>query len=411
MLNRTILILSLVGMVLAVHLWIQKARGFDQGCLGIRKPSVEQIARASSEGCTASSLEAASHILGVSNAAWAYAFFFGLSLVSFSKAFVRDSAARRLHLASEAAIVPAALYACYLVFYQAFVAHAFCVLCLTTAALIGILFILHLALRLRGGYRPAAEPERATELGYAVGSLFAAMGLMVAVLVFVNRIGTRPLDQGESEAEIDRVVGTALPLYIDGRKLMEMRSCRFDPNQPRKIDLAKLIDPDMPFIGNPGGVPVVVFYDPNCPHCREHGPLYLKLAEQDKDRGKFYILPRMLWDFSLLQMQAIELARQEGKYFEMWRLMLDRQLPRGMGLPDIEKLFAELGLPTENLKARLDGVLPATRALLRRSAAVGVTATPTTFIGGWRVFSYNGSAECVGTLVDRVVSAEKSARK
>ena len=35
MLNRVILFLSLAGMILAIHLWIQHERNFDKGCWGL----------------------------------------------------------------------------------------------------------------------------------------------------------------------------------------------------------------------------------------------------------------------------------------------------------------------------------------------------------------------------------------
>src|ERR1700691_5262896 len=184
MLNRLILILSLLGMVLAVHLWIQKARGFDQGCLGLEKPTEVQMGDA---GCNASSLEASSHFFGFLKAPLRYAFFFGLALVSFAKFVVPGRWARRLHRLCEAGIVAAALYAGYLVCFHAFVAHAFCILCLTTGGLISVIFCLFAAVRLRGGYQPVSDSARGLEMGYAGGALFGAMGLLLAVVLFVNR--------------------------------------------------------------------------------------------------------------------------------------------------------------------------------------------------------------------------------
>jgi uncharacterized membrane protein len=405
MLNRLILVLSLLGMVLAVHLWIQKARGFDQGCLGLEKPAEVRVAEV---GCNAGGLEAASHLLGVSNAAWSYAFFFGLSLVSFAKVVVPGTWARRLHWLSEIAIVPVTLYAGYLVLFQAFVAHAYCVLCLTTAALIAAIFCLHAAVRFRGGYRPVAESAQSVEMGYAGGALFGAVGLLLAVLLFVDRLGTRPLDQGNSLAELNQVVGQALPIYIDGKRLSEMRACHFDWDAKR-IDAEDICSPDTPFLGKPGGIPVVIFFDPNCPHCRDYYPDFLALADKFKDRARFYILPRMLWRFSLSQIEALELARREGKYFEMWQLQFATRHRGGMEAADLEVLFRKLGLPTDGLASRLDAVKPGVMAELARANAAGIDATPAIFIDGLKVFPYNQSPECVDTLINRRIAADWTA--
>ena len=128
MINRLILWLSLAGMILALHLWIQKARGFDQGCLGLSKPVfvVEK-------GCSEVSALPASHLLGVSNAAWGYAFYFGMALLSFAKIFATPHWARRLHVLGEIGVAVALLYSGYLVYQMGFVAHAWCVLGSCTA--------------------------------------------------------------------------------------------------------------------------------------------------------------------------------------------------------------------------------------------------------------------------------------
>jgi len=92
MINRLILWLSLAGMILALHLWIQKARGFDQGCLGLETHAVE----VAEGGCASAGLEAGSHLFGVSNAAWGYAFYFGLALLSFGKIVTSASCRERV---------------------------------------------------------------------------------------------------------------------------------------------------------------------------------------------------------------------------------------------------------------------------------------------------------------------------
>lgn len=221
--NRLILWIALAGMILALHLWIQKARGFDQGCFGFSKPAVVADA-----GCREMSALLAGHLLGVSNAAWGYAFYFGLALLSFAKIVAPPTWSRRLHALSALGVSAALIYSLYLVGLMVFSLQTCCVLCLTSAVLIVILAGLHVGLWRRGGFHPLTEETRGTELGLAVGGLFAAMGLLVVVVLFVNRIGTRPLNQGETGRELEALVGNSLPVFIDAQKLSEMAACYFE---------------------------------------------------------------------------------------------------------------------------------------------------------------------------------------
>ena len=404
MINRLILWLSLAGMILALHLWVQKARGFDQGCLGMSKPVF-----VSEGGCAEVSDLPASHLLGVSNAAWGYSFYFGLAVLSFAKLFTRPMWARRLHQVGEIAVAGALLYSGYLVFQMGFVAHAWCVLCLTSAALVTTLAVLHAVLRGRGGFQPIGEQARATELALATGGLFVASGLLVAVLLFVNRIGTRPLDQGNTAKEIERLVGESLPVYIDAQKLQEMRACHIDWNAPT-LPPGKFVRDGTPGFGAKDGIRVVLFYDPNCAHCREHfTKAFSPLLEKFGDRARFFVLPRMLWDYSSNQVAALRLAESTDKYLEVWRGMFAAQKEKeGMSVPEIAALFTRLGLDASNLEARLgalQGELQAQRDLARES---GIDAVPAVFINGRRVWRANMTPDCIGILIDRRIAAEST---
>lgn len=400
MINRLILWLSLAGMILALHLWIQKARGFDQGCLGLETHAVELA----EGGCASAGLEAGSHLFGVSNAAWGYAFYFGLALLSFGKIVTSATWARRLHWVAEGVVTLGFLYSAWLLYFQAFVAGAFCVLCLTSIGLVTTLAALHVALRLRGGFQPVGEGARARELGLAAGALFAAMGVLVGVLVFVNRLGTRALDEGNGALEMRRIVGRMLPAYIDPEKLGDLRACHFDGMAP-PLDVAKFIGPDTPFLGKADGVPVIVFFDPHCPHCRSFYPTYLNLAEKYGDRAKFYVLPRVLWDFSIPAVSALKLAERSGKYFDLWKLEFAHPRNRRLTMEALTAIYGQLGLDTTGLAARLEAVRPQVVAERKRAIAAGITGVPAIFIDGRKVFPINYSADCLGTLLDGAARA------
>ena len=400
--NRLILWLSLAGMILALHLWVQKARGFDQGCLGLNTHPAPRLAGG---GCNDADSQSASHLFGVSNAAWGYAFYFAMALVSFAKILASPKWQARLSVAGEAGVSLALLYSGYLVYQMGFVSHAWCVLCLTSTAIVAALFGLHLVLRIRGRAELLTEEACTAEFRGGVGAILGAMGVLLGVLLFVDRLGTRPLDQGSTAKELQRVVGRSLPLFIDDAKLREMRACRLDWQAPA-LDLRKFIGPDTPFIGKASGIPVIVFFDPNCPHCKEYEAEYLQAAERFKDRARFMILPRLLWDESLPQAEALKLAEGSGKYFELWHAMFARQPgPRsGMTTEQIRALFKEFGLDSADLEKRLGAARPVVLAMRDAAKAAGVDEVPMVFVDGQPVWSENNTPDCLGTLIDRINS-------
>jgi protein-disulfide isomerase/uncharacterized membrane protein len=377
MLNRVVFLLSLLGMVLALHLWIQKERNFDQGCWGFGR-----TATASSiwEGCRAPKLQQAGSLLGVSSAAWGYAFYFAMAALAFGKCVLPAALAQRCHATAEVAVAVAFPYSTYLVYFQAFVAKAFCPLCLVSAALVTALFVIHAVQYVRGRFVPILESQRMAEVGYAAGMTFLAMGGLVALLLFVDKIGTRASGPA---------TGQVAPVQ--------------PPLKPQEWIVA-----DTPALGAAHGVSVVAFFDPNCPHCAGSYTTMTKLAERYKDGATIYVFPRVLWDYSMLQVQALELAKQNNKYFEMWKLQFEKRKKGGMNLQDIETLFRELGLDTRDLEKRLAATRPAVLAQRDKAKAAGVNSTPTIFVEGAPVIGPARSEENMGKLIEQAIAARKA---
>lgn len=401
--RRLILVLSLAGMVLALHLWIQKARGFDQGCLGL--DTHPAAVTASEGGCAEVGMLPASHLFGVSNAAWGYAYYFGLALLTFGQLVMGRDTARRFHRIGEAATAAAFLYSAYLVHQMGFVAHAWCVLCLGSATLVTVLLGLHVALRRRGESEPVDDGRKLVELGFAAGALFAALGVLAGVLLFVDRLGTRPLDEGSTVKELERAVGQILPVYIDGEKLLAMRACHFDWDAPA-LPADASATAATPFVGNPDGPAVTVFYDPNCPHCKAYHAMFRRLMEQWQDRARFTIRTRVVWPESTLQAEALQLAAHSGKYFELWQAMFDRQPgpKQSLTVPQIAEMYRTLGLDTTNLETRLAAERLTVLAARDAAKRAQIDDVPAIFIDGRRVWPSNQTADCLGTLLGRVMT-------
>jgi predicted DsbA family dithiol-disulfide isomerase len=228
--------------------------------------------------------------------------------------------------------------------------------------------------------------------------------------MFVNRLGTRPLDQGNSAREIEKLVGQALPLYIDGAKLAEMRACHLDRDGPA-LPPGKMPGAHVPFLGTARGPEVVVFYDPNCPHCKRHHEGFMLLAKKYGERARFAIRMRGLWEESLSAAEALKLAENTARYYELWEAMFAHQLgpKKAFSVELLAEIFREVGLNADDLANRLAAQRATVLAERDQAWAAGIDRAPMVFIDGRKVWSGNLSADCIGTLVDRSVARAAAA--
>jgi uncharacterized membrane protein/protein-disulfide isomerase len=400
-LERAILGLALAGMVLSVHLWIQKARDFDQGCWGVFKPTALDPA----DGCAGVALLPASHLLGISNAAWGYAFYFGVALASFARLAVGPRVGLVLHRARALATGAAFFYSAYLIGQMAFVARAWCVLCLLSAALVTALTLLQGMLHRRGGFAAIDDAERPRELAWAALAGMGAIGVLTAVLLFVNRLGTRPLGDGSTGHDLEAAIGRTLPQFIEAEKLAEMRPCRFDAGAPA-LEVRRLLDDATPFLGAADGVEVTVFLDANCPHCRAYYPTVRRLIDRHAARAQFALVPVVLWDESVGAAAAVRLAGRAGKALAVWDALFARELPPKGELreEELRRLLREAGVDAPDVAARLAAERGAAETMRTRLRAAGVRHAPALYVGGRRVWGPSRGEECVGRLIEQAAS-------
>ena len=407
MLNRLVFLFSLIGMILAIHLWIQKERDFDQGCWGFGESA--EAAATSPSGCRSAELEKISKFFGVSIAAWGYMFYFFVAAMAFAQLVLSARVARVCYAASEIGVALAFPYTCYLLYYQV-AAKAFCPLCIVSALLVASLFTIHVIKYRRGGFVAVSADQRAHEIGYSTGMSFVAVSALVAILLFVNHLGTRGFDEGSNAEKFTSMVGRSLPRYIEAAKLQEMKPVGFNFNIP-SLRMEDWIASSTPSLGTPGKIKVAAFLDPNCPSCKGEFTMLESLAKRYHGQASFYVFSRVLWGYSLLQSQALEIARDTGKYFDLWRVQLDRQRQGGLDLPAIKKIFMDLNLDTADLDQRLAAALPVVKAQRDRAIAAGINGTPTIFIDGLAVDDLSRDERSLGKLIERAEQARTTARK
>ena len=359
-LRRVITGVALLGVLVVAHLGLQKANGFARGCTGFDDVaySVAALGVAPSgagSGCATVTEGEYASFAGVSNIAWGLLFY--VLVVGLRLAYAatgRD----RLRLASAGVVGVGLLYTAYLVYLQAAVIGEFCALCMTSAALVLTLFVLHFAEQRRlQTAPPAAESKRRAWAGPAEGlrpyvpivGVFAL--LLVADVVLATRAGaevTPPAAPAPNIAAVAQRSRPAAPPPDDGG------ACTYDPAAARIADLSPFTDG--PYKGSPDAPATVVkVFDPNCPHCRTLSAALDPVIAEHGDAARYYYVAYPLRQSSLAQVIALKVAEREGRFFELMDEMFARQdAAWGMSLPEIVASVDAAGMDGAAFEALLN---------------------------------------------------------
>lgn len=159
-----------------------------------------------------------------------------------------------------------------------------------------------------------------------------------------------------------------------------------------------------PVRGNPeADLLVTEFFDPNCPHCRRFHPVTKTVLQKYGDRIRFFMQPVPLWAFSRQQMQAMFIAKEKGKYYEM----IDAQLESpnagkgGMTTDQLVALAEDIGIDPGWMREELQAGTKqsAVNRLTYEARKAGLKRTPTLAIG--KKIVGNQSADCIGQLIEQ----------
>ena len=93
MINRVSFILALLGVLLTIHLWIQKQRSFDQGCLGFSRPEIQQTI---SSECQEVVESEAGNLFGVNNILLGFFFYVAVGALGLGTVFAGSKIRTRL---------------------------------------------------------------------------------------------------------------------------------------------------------------------------------------------------------------------------------------------------------------------------------------------------------------------------
>ncbi len=161
---------------------------------------------------------------------------------------------------------------------------------------------------------------------------------------------------------------------------------------PTEADVSReaiLFDPASPTAGNPkGDLTIVVFFDYNCPYCKQSEPELERLVKAD---GKIRLVYK---DWPILTPDSIKgaqwalAAKYQGRYDDAHLAMMAIPGPK-IPAARMREAIARSGVDMDRLDADLQAHGDAITKLLRRNLAqadsLGLMGTPAYIVGDYRV--------------------------
>ena len=405
-LDRLIFAFALLGVLVTVHLWIQQGRGFDRGCLGFSDP-----VPSATVDCNAVVQSSAGTLFGVSNVVLGIAFYLLLTGLSLGVAYAAGPARSRLKQLRMAVVTGGFLYSLYLVYYQSLVIGQYCVLCLTSAGIVAVLFGLHLADLFTHSSAAMSSSDRAGRVSAVrEASVLSSLALLVFLVSGADVLYFNSLEQPSPSASAE---AESAARQAEGRSEMQVPSstaaCRYNPEKSPIEDYESLVQFTDPVKGSHDApVTVIEYLDPNCPHCENLHPVMQEVAAQQKDQARFVYKLFPLRRSSLPQIMALRVAAEENKFFEMLEAQFDRQ--GVLSVAELREVAREVGMDPDETVRRMQQDALVEQVLRERKAAFerGVDSTPTVIINGRVVASRSRTEACLNQLIEEAANQESS---
>ena len=416
-LDRTVYGLSLVGILDAAHIAIQKQGGFEQGCTGFSSSAFT----GSVFDCAAVTGSEAGAFLGVSNAMWGLLFYAAVAILTMAAAWnFREK--RALYKAARMVLVTGGLaYTVYLVYYQVAVLEQLCILCLVSAGIVVLLAILH---GIDVTLSPVSTTEPSSNMIFKplreiawMGALLLLVGTIIAAdaMYFSDPEPEFP-DVFAAEAEMAAASSAEAlaPAYIEEEPSAEAVSdpafaeCKYNPEKEPVEDFRRLINLFDPTVGKADApVTVIEYFDPNCNHCKTFHDVMTPVVRSHADRALFVFKPFVLWSHSIVQSEALYAATREKKFFPMLEAQYEMQNPQtGLSLEQLRDIAERIGMNPDVLMQRLESRLYRRTLEQQKSEAIeiGVDGTPTVLINGRFVAFESHTVECLQRLIEEAAA-------
>jgi Na+/H+ antiporter NhaA len=261
---------------------------------------------------------------------------------------------------------------------------------------------------LRGPRPPLSSPL------IAAAGTCAGVGFTVSLLISSLAFSGERLSEAKLGALATVVVApilTWVALRLVRRLPRGVRARQIAGTAPDILDLADDVDPERDHVRGPGDAPVtlVEYGDFECPYCGQAEQAIRELlAEHGGDvRYVWRHLPlNDVHPSAQLAAEAAEAAAAQGKFWEMYEVLLANQ--RALALGDLELYARDLELDVERFLDELQSREYAPRISEDVTSAdeSGVSGTPSFFINGRRHYG----AYDINTLSQAVRAAKNRAR-
>ena len=246
----------------------------------------------------------------------------------------------------------------------------------------------------RGRLRPPVG-WAAVAGGGAIAGLGFTLSLLIAALAFHGR-QLEEAKLGVLSAALLASIATWLVFRATDLLPPRLRVRALLGSSEAIVDLAAPVDPDRDHLRGPMDAPVTVveYGDFECPFCGQAEPVVRQLLAEFGDvRYAWRHLPlNDVHPNAQLAAEAAEAAAEQGAFWEMHDLLLERQ--QALRPPDLVDYASELGLDVDRFTDDLRRHSGASRIAQDVDSAdlSGVSGTPTFFVNGRR---HHGSYDIV----------------
>lgn len=382
-LDRLIFGLALFGILVVVHLWLMSGRGFDRGCLGFSEPDP-------TFDCEAVVQSEAGQLFGISNVVWGFLFYLLVAWMSAAVVLVNDPLRERIKQARAVLLAFGVIYSSYLVYVQYVQLGEYCLLCLMSAATVLVLLLVqgYELIRAPAGIHGLVRRARPGE-----GRLYAGMAAVLLVVAIADVAYFKTLPVAAPAAALQAEPSPAAP---------EPGACTYADDLPPVSDYDRFFSQDDPYLGRSDApVTVIEFFDLNCPHCRAMHPIMNEVIAANGDRARFYLIPYVVFPYSVMQTEALYVAAEEGHYFEMIDAQFAHQRQGGLPMADLRRLASELGMDPDRFQERVEQgrYTERIRRLREDLRTLGLRGVPAVMINGRVVDGASRSVACLNRLI------------
>jgi uncharacterized membrane protein len=379
--QKLIFLLTVIGMLTTVHLYIMNDRGFDQGCFGF-----ETNAQVEDTFDCESVLEDGLKIFGMSNIFWGFLHYSFLMLASLLPVLLSFNSKKLMIKGRNYLIIFGFIYSAYLAYIQHFELNEYCALCLISG-LISLLLILILFIsKFHLSHTVPNNKFRSLFLNILIGGIILAG----ADYYYFNNLDIKTKENPKRSEN-------------NSEEITSILECGYNNDKPFVNNIENLITGIDIKYGNPNSKNILIeLFDPNCTHCKKLHEEMNDIIEEYKEDIFIIIKPNPLWGHSLQQIQALFIANDYGLFEEMLTEQFKRQSPgKGLNLNQLKEIAEIIGLDSKILLSRIkkNEFFNHINQENQKARKAGIKSAPTLILNGKTIASKSRNVECIGELI------------